>query len=190
MDAADVPAGLSACSAHANSLPHLEQKDNAELKGQVRSLEKLRAEAEQTLAAALKAHGEEANRLRRISKKTGEELEDAQLQLKAAQERLSTLELSEQQALRELAVATAQLDSLQSKGVVADSAITENAELKQVGRGFVYACGVLQPRDVIWWGALCFLRPVSTCIKTAVCGVECGAACVYGRGVLQARDVV
>lgn len=146
MDAADVSAVYSACSTHVNSLPHPKTQDNAELKGQVRSVEKLRAEAEQALAAAEKAHGEEANRLRRISKKTAEELEEAQLQLKAARERLSTLELSEQQALRELAVATAQLDSLQSKGVVADSAITENAELKQV-RGSVYACGVLQPRD-------------------------------------------
>jgi DNA repair exonuclease SbcCD ATPase subunit len=107
-------------------------QDNAELKTQVRSVEKLRAEAEQALAAADKAHSEEANRLRRISKKTAEDLEDAQLQLKAAQERLSTVELQWQQASQELAVATAQLDALQSQGFKADSAISENARLKQV----------------------------------------------------------
>jgi seryl-tRNA synthetase len=107
-------------------------QDNAELKGQVRSAEKLRAEAEQAFAAAEKAHGEEANRLRRISKKTAEDLEEAQLELKALRERLETLELSEQQALRELQAATTQLDALQSRGVKVDSAINENTELKQV----------------------------------------------------------
>lgn len=107
-------------------------QDNAELKGQVRSAEKLRAEAEQALVAAEKAHGEEANRLRRISKKTAEDLEEAQLELKALRERLETLELSEQQALRELQAATTQLDALQSRGVKVDSAINENTELKQV----------------------------------------------------------
>lgn len=110
-------------------------QDNGELKGQVRAAEKLRAEAEQALAAAEKAHGEEAARLRRIGKKTAEDLEEAQLQLKALRERLDTLELSEQQALRELAAATTQLDALQSKGVRADSAMSENAELKQVRAG-------------------------------------------------------
>jgi seryl-tRNA synthetase len=105
-------------------------QDNAELKGQVRSAEKLRAEAEQAFAAAEKAHGEEANRLRRISKKTAEDLEEAQLELKALRERLETLELSEQQALRELQAATTQLDALQSRGVKVDSAINENTELK------------------------------------------------------------
>lgn len=59
-------------------------------------------------------------------------MEEAQLQLQELRERLSTLELSEQQALRELAAATGQLESLQDKGVRADSALTENAELKQV----------------------------------------------------------
>lgn len=106
-------------------------QDNAELKNQVRSVDKLRAEAEQALAAAEKAHSEEANRLRRISKKTAEDLEDAQLQLKTALEQLSTVQLQEQQASRELQVATAQLDALQSKGFNADAAITENAKLKQ-----------------------------------------------------------
>jgi hypothetical protein len=121
-------------------------------------VEKLRAEAEQALAAADKAHSEEATRLRRISKKTAEELEEAQLQLKAARERLGTLELSEQQALRELAVATAQLDSLQSKGVVADSAITENAELKQVREGVCVGTVGYCVCAVAWWVALHSLR--------------------------------
>lgn len=107
-------------------------QDNAELKGQVRAAEKLKAEVEQALAAAERSHSEEAGRLRRISKKTAEELEEAQLQLKELRERLSTLELSEQQALRELQTATAQLTALQDKGVKTDSALNENVELKQV----------------------------------------------------------
>lgn len=107
-------------------------QDNAELKSQVRAAEKLKADAEQALAAAERAHTEEAGRLRRISKKTAEELEEAQLQLKALQERLSTLELSEQQALRELQAATAQLETLQDKGGKADAALVENTDLKQV----------------------------------------------------------
>lgn len=109
-------------------------QDNAELKGQVRAAERVKAEAEQALAAAAQAHSEEASRLRRIGKKTAEELEEAQMQLKELRERLSTLELSEQQALQELQVATTQLDTLQSKRVMADNAINENAELKQVRR--------------------------------------------------------
>jgi hypothetical protein len=132
-------------------------QDNAELKSQVRSVEKLGAEAEQALATAEKAHSEEANRLRRISKKTAEDLEEAQLQLKAAQERLSTVELQWQQASQELAVATAQLDALQTQGFKADSAIAENTRLKQV-------CAALS-EQLVWLhyhGALCSTHPTNT----------------------------
>jgi chromosome segregation ATPase len=107
-------------------------QDNAELKGQVRAAEKQRADLEQDLAAATRAHDEEASRLRRISKKTAEELEEAQQQLKEARERLSTLEMQHQQAAQDLDAATAQLHALQDKGSDADAALSGNSQLKQV----------------------------------------------------------
>jgi hypothetical protein len=125
-------------------------QDAAELKAQVRSAENLKAEAEAALVAAQRAHTEEATRLRRISKKAAEDLEEAQLQLKELRERLSTLELSEQQALRELQAASTQVASLQDKGAQADSALNENTDLKEVGGGGKR--GVLM-RSVAVWGS-------------------------------------
>lgn len=105
----------------------------------MRAAEKQRADLEQDLAAQLKAHSEEAkqhneeaNRLKRILRQTGEDLQEAQQQLKGARERLSTLELEHQQAVQELDAVTAQLHALQDKGVTADAAVSENTQLKQV----------------------------------------------------------
>lgn len=116
-------------------------QDNAELKGQVRAAEKQRADLEQDLAAQVKAHDEEATRLKRILRQTGDDLLEAQQQLKGARERLSTLEMEHQQAVRELDAVTAQLHALQDKGLTADAAVSENTQLKQVRMSRECACG-------------------------------------------------